>query len=101
MKYMITFIILNLTFAQFALELIASDFDKPVYVTSDSYRENMIYVVEQRVTILMIDYINENEFLFLDISDRVHKPLYPGDEMGLLGFTLYPEYAENAFIYVN
>ena len=38
---------------------------------------------------------------FLDISDRTHQPLYPADEMGMLGFTFHPQFNENKYFYVN
>ena len=51
--------------------------------------------------IRVIDNSIELEIPFLDITDRVHKPLFPGDEMGLLGFAFDPNFQKNGFVYVN
>ena len=99
MKYLI--LILNIAFSQLYLELIATDFDKPLYVTSNPDDSNILYVVEQEGYIWSIKHGEEIDTPFLDITDRVHKPLFPGDEMGLLGFAFDPEYHTNGFIYVN
>ena len=45
--------------------------------------------------------IFNNKTPFLDITNRVHKPLFPGDERGLLGFTFDPDYNDNGYFYVN
>ena len=45
MKYFI--LILNIVLPQLYLELIATDFDKPIFVTSHPENSNIIYVVEQ------------------------------------------------------
>ena len=99
MKYLI--LILNIAFSQLYLELLATDFDKPVYVISNPTNPSILYVVEQEGYIWTIKDGNEIDKPFLDITDRVHKPLFPGDEMGLLGFVFDPGYDTNGFIYVN
>ena len=38
---------------------------------------------------------------FLDIKDRVHRPLFPGDEMGMLGLAFDPEFDKNRLFYVH
>ena len=93
-------LILNIAFSQLYLELVSSGFDKPIYVTSDLNNPNIIYVVEQGGLIYSIDE-NKKEKIFLDITDRSHKPLFPGDERGLLGFAFDPNYSVNGFIYIN
>ena len=99
MKYLI--LILNIAFSQLYLQLIGTGFDKPIYVASDLNNPNILYVVEQEGYIWCINYIEETENFFLDITDRVHKPLFPGDERGLLGFAFDPSFNTNGFIYVN
>ena len=99
MKYFI--LILNIVLPQLYLELIATDFDKPIFVTSHPENSNIIYVVEQEGYIWTFNNNEESHKIFLNITDRVHKPLFPGDEMGLLGFTFDPNYIENGYIYIN
>ena len=99
MKYML--LILNIVFSQLYLELIATDFDKPIYVTSHPKNSNIIYVVEQEGYIWSFEYATKIEKVFLDLSDRIHKPVFPGDERGLLGFAFDPNYHVNGFIYIN
>ena len=91
----------NFIFSDIGAEKIASGFNKPVYICSFPNHNNHHIVLEQKGTIKII---KDNQILrtyFLDIRDRVHKPLYPGDEMGLLGFAFDPDYIENNYIYVH
>ena len=102
MKKLIFIVLINLSFSQLSLELISSGFDKPIYVTTEPNNNNKLYVVEQEGSIWTIDLLNDSlEVLVLDLTDRVHKPLFPGDERGLLGLAFDPEYLSNSFIYVN
>ena len=87
--------------AELYLDLVAKDFDKPVYVTTHPKDANIFYIIEQDGYIRVIDNSIELEIPFLDITDRVHKPLFPGDEMGLLGFAFDPNFQKNGFVYVN
>jgi len=63
--------------------------------------EETIFVVEQDGIIKLINNSKLEETPFLDITDRVLSPFYPGDERGLLGFALDPKFRENGFFYVN
>ena len=102
MKHYIYIYIINILYAQISLGLVLDGFDKPVYVISEPEDSSIIYVVEQAGYIRMIvDGVELTGNIFLDISDRVHTPLFPGDEMGLLGFVFDPEFSNNGFIYVN
>ena len=81
--------------------LISAGLDKPVYLTTPSEAGDSLYVVEQKGTIRII---KSNRLLkkpFLDITDRVHRPLFPGDEQGLLGLAFHPSFSENGFFYLN
>ena len=98
---MILSLLFSITFCQLSLTLIGRDFDKPVYATSHLENINIIYVVEQSGIIRIINQIDNEELIFLNIEDRVHQPLFPGDEKGLLGFTFDPQFKENGFIYIN
>ena len=101
MIYIVFIIIINIIWPNLALQLVADDFDKPIFATSDSTHPDLIYIVEQDGIIKIINNNQVQEEFFLDIKDRVHKPLFPGDEMGLLGLTFDPDYNSNGFIYVN
>ena len=48
MKNVIFIFIINLISAQLYLELIAEDFDKPVYATTDPENSNIFYIIELR-----------------------------------------------------
>ena len=101
MKHYIYIYIINILYAQISLGLVLDGFDKPVYVISEPEDSSIIYVVEQAGYIRMIvDGVELIGNIFLDISDRVHTPLFPGDEMGLLGFVFDPEYSKNGLIYI-
>ena len=63
--------------------------------------EEVIFVVEQDGIIKIIKENGLNKGIFLDITDRVLSPFYPGDERGLLGFALDPKFTFNGFFYVN
>ncbi|MBI65613.1 MAG: glucose dehydrogenase, partial [Candidatus Marinimicrobia bacterium] len=88
-------------FSQLSLSIIGEDFDKPIYATSHPEHINIIYVVEQSGIIRIINQTNKEESIFLDIEDRVHQPLFPADERGLLGFAFDPDFKNNGFIYIN
>jgi len=101
MKNIIFIFIMSFISAELYLDLVAKDFDKPVYVTTHPKDANIFYIIEQDGYIRVIDNSIELEIPFLDITDRVHKPLFPGDEMGLLGFAFDPNFQKNGFVYVN
>ena len=90
-------IFLNIIFSQYSLELIGEGFDKPVFATYNPSNDGVIYIVEQSGMIWVIDDYN-NERIFLDIENKVHQPLFPADERGLLGFTFDNK---GNYIYVN
>jgi len=81
--------------------LITSKLDKPVYVTSFPNKNNSLLVVEQKGILRLVENNEKNKIPFLDITDRVHTPLFPGDESGLLGFAFDPNFISNHFFYVN
>ena len=94
-------LLFNFVFSEIGAKKIASGFDKPIYICSFPNYDNHHIVLEQKGTIKII---KDNQILrayFLDIRDRVHRPLFPGDEMGLLGFAFDPDYIENNYIYVH
>ena len=83
-----------------ASRLVTAGLDKPVYLTAPPEKGNSLYVVEQKGTVRII---KSNRLLkkpFLDITDRVHRPLFPGDEQGLLGMAFHPSFSENGFFLI-
>ena len=101
MKYLLIILTFNFIFPQLEAKLIAKDFEKPLYVTNYPNNNEMLLVVEQAGIIKIVKNNNITKSPFLDISNRVHQPLYPADEMGMLGLTFDPNFNENGFFYVN
>ena len=102
MKYIQIYVILiSFLFSSISVEKIASNFDKPIYVTVMPLNNNEILIVEQKGIIKLIKNNKTSKTPFLDITDRVHRPLFPGDERGLLGFTFDPAFVDNGYFYVN
>ena len=95
----IPFIIINFIFANLSLDLIAENFDKPILIKFNSDFNEAIYVVEQNGIIKKIE--KGVVIKILDITDRVHNPLFPGDEMGLLGLAFDPNFPSASYLYVN
>ena len=79
---------------------IANGFQKPVYLTAAKNQSDTLYVVEQRGRIWTIIQGRTMNPL-LDIRKRVHQPKMPGDERGLLGMALHPNFQNNGKFYVN
>ena len=90
----------NLLFSQLEANLIASDFDQPLYICSLP-NTNSLLVLEQDGLIKIIKDNKVNEQPFLDISDRVHQTWYPADERGLLGMAFDPNFKDNNSFYLN
>ena len=95
-------ILLNILISQdLSYNKIASGFKKPLYLSSHVTESNILFVVEQRGMIWSLIDGKKDKNPFLDIRDRVHTPIFPGDERGLLGFAMSPYYSKDNFIYVN
>jgi len=79
---------------------IAQEFQRPVYLTAPKNQSDTLFVIEQKGTIqTLIRGYKSN--LLLDVRDRVHQPRMPGDERGLLGMALHPNFHNNGKFYVN
>ena len=91
----------TLIFADLGVEKIAGGFDKPTYVLPVPGSPNKIIVLEQKGIARLVINGSVTKTPFLDIKDRVHRPLFPGDEMGFLGFTFDPGYQDNNYFYVH
>ena len=83
------------------VELVAKKFDKPIYVMTFPNNNENILILEQRGIIYLIEGNKKNKNPLLDIRDRVHTPMFPGDEMGLLGAAFHPNFTSNGYIYLN
>ncbi len=79
----------------------AQGLSKPVYVASLPDNSSYIYIVEQSGLIKVSVDGKVLSHPFLDITDRVHNPFFPGDERGLLGFAFSPSYKEDRKMFVN
>jgi|GEM_PF-1192588 len=74
-----------------ALEVVASGFDRPLFLASPP-GDSRLFVVEQGGTIEVV-----GGGTFLDITSIV----LDGGERGLLGLAFHPDYAANGLLYVN
>ena len=93
--------IVSLLFPQLKAKLIAKNFEKPLYITNYPNKNDKLLVIEQEGIIQIIENNIISEIPFLDISNRVHQPLYPGDEMGMLGLAFDPNFNKNNNFYIN
>ena len=91
----------NFIFSDIGAVKIASGFKKPIFISSIPNTINHHIVLEQRINIKILKNDQILRSYFLDIRDRVHKPLYPGDEMGLLSLAFDPNFDKNNYIYVH
>ena len=99
--FIIIIIFSNLVIAQLDAKLIADDFEKPLYITNYPNDNDILLVIEQEGIIKIVENNQITKIPFLDISDRVHQPLYPADEMGMLGIAFDPNFNKNHFFYIN
>ena len=81
--------------------LFASGFKKAVFITGHPTNSNELYVVEQRGMVWNISNGEKNKEPFLDIRKKVHNPIFPGDERGLLGFSISPQFDNDSLVYIN
>ena len=84
-----------------ASRLITAGLDRPVYLTAPAGTEDELYVLEQKGKVRLIKSERLLKTPFLDITDRVHNPLFPGDERGLLGMAFHPLFYETGYFYLN
>ena len=81
MKYLLIIFIFNFILPQLEAKLIADDFDNPLFVTNYPNDNKTLLVIEQKGIIKIVKNNSIADNYFLDISDRVHQPLYPADVM--------------------
>lgn len=80
-----------------ALQPLASGFNAPLDVEQPNDGSSRLFVVEQGGTIHIVQSGAVLPTPFLDISSKVTT----GGEMGLLGLTFHPSFAQNGKFYVN
>jgi len=80
---------------------IADGFSKPVYMCQAPGDNNRLFVLEQKGVIKIIKNGKKERKPFANLRDRVHNPLMPGDERGLLGMAFHPNYQSNGYVYLN
>ena len=82
--------------AGYAWQAVANGFDRPLAVSGD--RQGHLLVAEQAGVIWVVENGDRRAEPFLDIRERVGSQ---GNEQGLLGLVLHPDYPRSSFIYVN
>ena len=81
--------------------VVVAGLDKPVYLTAPKGETYTLYIVEQGGKVKIINSGRVVKKPFIDISDRVHDPIFPGDERGLLGMAFHPDYNKNGYVFFN
>ena len=87
--------------AEIGVIKISDGFDKPIYIIPTPNNNSEFLVLEQKGVIKIIKNNKVSKSPFLDIRDRVHRPLFPGDEMGLLSLAFDPNFNQNSYFYVH
>ena len=100
-KYILITLIINIIYPQLNAKFIAGDFKEPLYLKNYPGKLDSLLILEQEGIIQLVYRNNKLPTPFLDISDRVHEPWYPADEMGLLGLAFDPNFKDNGRFYVN
>lgn len=78
-----------------AKELVAENFQAPIYSTGAPAVTEYVYVVERGGTVRAVDAANGDKTLFMDISGRVST----AGEGGLLSIAFDPNYQTNGLLY--
>ena len=74
---------------------------KPVYLTSPRNSSDTLFIIEQHGVIQILINGEISSLPLLNIRDRVHQSKMPGDERGLLGMALHPQFQKNGQLFVN
>ena len=80
---------------------IANGFTKPVYVCQPPGDNDRLFVLEQKGIIKIIKNGMTVRKPYADLRNRIHNPITPGDERGLLGLAFHANYQNNGFVYIN
>ena len=101
MNKFISILCLSLLFPQLEAKLIGHGLNEPLYITNYPNNTDKLLVLEQEGIIQILEKDTLSKIPFLNISDRVHQPLYPADEMGMLGLAFDPDFNKNGNFYIN
>lgn len=82
------------------LERVGGEFERPVFITSRPDDANLLFIVEQAGKVFLHNQATgkTEKTPFLNIAKGVSRK---GNEQGLLGFALAPDYAKSGRVYVN
>jgi glucose/arabinose dehydrogenase len=100
-RYILITLIINIIYPQLTAKFIAGDFNEPLYLKNYPGKPDTLLILEQEGIIQLIYNNKKSQIPFLDITDRVHEPWYPADEMGFLGLAFDPNFKNNGRFYVN
>ena len=98
------FIVLNnnILFSNFfIIEQIASDLYKPIFLCAPKNSSDSLFIIQQDGLIKLYEKGRVLNEPILDISNTVFQSKMPGDERGLLGAALHPDFNSNHQIFVN
>ena len=90
---------------QFALELIASGFDRPVLTLPHPKQPDRLFVVEQGGHIKILEPgetmapPDSDDFLYVQVKGENNTEI--GSEQGLLGFAFHPNFPDDPRVYIN
>ena len=86
---------------EFRVMKLVEGLHKPVYLTAPKNNSDALFIVEQHGVVQRLINGEVATSPLLNIRHQVHQPKMPGDERGLLGFALHPQYSKNGRIFVN
>ena len=79
----------------------AEGYAKPVYICQPPGDNDRLFVLEQKGVIKIIKNGKKVRKPYADLRNRIHNPIKPGDERGLLGLAFHSDYQTNGFVYIN
>ncbi len=84
-------------------ELVAEDFDNPLYMTTPNDDSGRLFVVQQTGTVWIIDGKSVLPEPFLNIEDNMPTEVFRGGytERGLLGLAFAPDYSDSGTFYIS
>ena len=80
---------------------IAEGYAKPVYICQPPGDNDRLFVLEQKGVIKIIKNGKKVRKPYADLRNRIHNPIKPGDERGLLGMAFHPDFQSNGFVFLN
>lgn len=87
----------------FALQEVASGFDRPVLALPDPRDSTRLFVVEQGGHVRILEagetVAPDDDFLFVEVENANSQEI--GPEQGLLGFAFHPNFPDDPRVYIN